>query len=76
MKVTITHVRKDDKGVITHVKTKYDELTKTQVITNIISELITYVVPSGEKVHVVDGRYIRSDGNDTKEDNLGELPSF
>jgi len=78
-------VRKDDNGVITHVKTHMeikggytpDEVrTKFEVIQNITQLHMLYFVSSGEKVHVVDNRYLRTDANDIKEDNLGELPTF
>lgn len=30
----------------------------------------------GEDVHVVDNRYLRTDGNNIKADNLGNLPRY
>ena len=85
--LSIVAVRKDKNGVITHVKTTAiidgktvsgGERTKQEVIHNITNRKqdMCYTVPGGAKVHVVDGKYIRSDGNDTKADNLGELPTF
>jgi len=84
-KAVITAVRKDENGVITHVKVSVEidgklvpdgERTKLEVIQAITQHRVHYTVPSGEEVRVVDGRYIRSIANDTKEDNLGELPIF
>jgi len=75
MKSIISKVRKDENGVITHVQTSFGVLTKAQVITS-IAHSVHFVVEDGEKVHVVDGKYIRSDANDTEEDNLGNLPTF
>jgi hypothetical protein len=71
---TITHVRKNDDGVITHVKVN-GQYTKGQMIEKIQSGE-KFVVPSGAGVHTVAGKYIRTDGNDTEADNLGNLPSF
>ncbi|MDR0337123.1 MAG: DUF3892 domain-containing protein [Planctomycetaceae bacterium] len=74
--MTITHVNKNEHGVITHVMTSDEKIyTKWNIITNIKLH-VCVLVPSGAKVHVVDGKYIRSDANDTLEDNLGKLPSF
>jgi hypothetical protein len=73
-KKTITHVRKNEQGVITHVKVS-DTYTKSEVISQ-IQHGTSFIVPSGTEVHVVDGKYIRSDRNNTSTDNLGELPSF
>ena len=85
-KAIIVAVRKDENGVITHVKsravvaneanTSEQILMKSHVITNITKLHVQYTVPNGTKVRVVDGRYLRSDKNETKEDNLGELPTF
>jgi len=81
----IVAVRKDDKGVITHVQTTAEigdkinsggERTKQEIIHNITDEDVHYAVPSGAKVRVVANKYIRSVPNDTEEDNLGELPTF
>ena len=81
----IVAVRKDDKGVITHVNTTSEigdkinsggERTKQEIIRKITDEDVHYAVPGGAKVHVVAGKYIRSDGNKTEADNLGELPTF
>jgi len=84
--IVIIAVRKDDKGVITHVKTQMEidskivqggKRTKQEVIHNITQRGILYTVGTNNTpVHVVDDRYIRTDGNNTKADNLGELPTF
>jgi hypothetical protein len=71
-KQVITNVRRDRDGVITHLGV---EFTKEQIIERIQNNE-KFVVPSGEEVHVVDGRYIRSDRNGTTDDNLSNLPSF
>ena len=85
IKCTITHICKDENGTITHVlatsavEPKGVQLTKIEVVHNIATRLIRYVVANnGEEtpVRVVDGRYIRSVPNDIMEDNLGELPLF
>jgi len=85
VKAVIIAVRKDDNGIITHVKSRVvvkngnisdDVRMKSVVIQNITVLHVEYTVPNGTKVRVVDGRYLRTDANDTKEDNLGELPTF
>jgi len=85
VKAVIIAVRKDDNGVITHVKSQVwiddkrkpdQELQKFMMIQNIKVFHWECSVQDGTKVHIVDGRYLRTDGNDTKEDNLGELPTF
>jgi hypothetical protein len=35
-----------------------------------------YVWVEGEDVRVVDDKYLRTDANNTKEDNLGKLPRY
>jgi hypothetical protein len=70
----ITNVRRDRDGVITHFNVN-TEFTKEQLIKRMQSGE-NFVVPSGEEVHLVGGKYIRSDRNNTTADNLGNLPSF
>ena len=71
---TITCVYKNEKGVITAVCANGTKVSKFEVVTNIRKLGMRYIVPSCEKVHVVGDKYIRTDGNDIEEDNLGNLP--
>ena len=85
-KAIIVAVRKDENGVITHVKSRAvvknetdtleQILMKSHVIMNITKLHVQYTVPNGTKVHVAAGSYLRTDGNETEADNLGELPTF
>jgi len=54
--------------------------TKQTVIDNINSKNYEYYTvvddKKGSKVEVVDNKYIRSDANSTKADNLGSLDTF
>ena len=83
----IVAVRKDDNGVITHVRTRTktnigysppEVLSKVQAIQNITIFHVRYTVldENGPEVRVVANKYLRSVPNDTEEDNLGELPTF
>jgi len=74
--VIIAARKKDD--VITHVQIDDEAKTilpKLMVIQHIERLHIRFEVKNGEKVHVVAGKYLRSDANDIEEDNLGELPT-
>jgi predicted RecB family nuclease len=73
-KQTITHVRKNKKGVITHILVG-EEYTKAQIIKKMKGGS-DFIVKDGTDVRVVDEKYIRSDRNGTPEDNLGNLPAF
>ena len=73
-KNTITHVRKDENGTITHVKINGTLYLKESIVSHMLIGNSRYYVPSGAIVRVVDNKYLRSDANNTKEDNLGELP--
>jgi hypothetical protein len=72
-KQIITNTREKG-GVITHFNVNI-EFTKEQLIER-IKNGEKFVVPSGEDVHLVGEKYIRSDRNNTTDDNLGNLPSF
>lgn len=56
------------------------ESKKSDVINDIINKGLIYKTADQNcvvnDVHVVSGKYIRTDGNETEEDNLGELPEF
>ena len=84
-KAIIVAVRKDENGVITHVKAevwvdgeqKPDQVqAKYVALQNILTFKWNYTVADGTPVHVVKRHYLRTDGNQTEEDNLGELPIF
>jgi hypothetical protein len=77
--------RKNDNDVITHVKIDLNEeklpntdATKQQVIESIRlgNKYKTKINNLTSDVNVIDNKYLRSDGNNTKSDNLGNLPSF
>ena len=83
----ITEVRTDSNKVITDLNTRKDN-PKAGAVSMTKSALIKLLKPLGndtakthtatasEKIRVIDGKYLRTDSNDTKEDNLGNLPSF
>lgn len=83
----ITHQRKDKDGVITDLYTRKDSsagsgesMTKARLIT-LLKPLGTNIAKTynnglSEDVRVIDGKYLRTDANNTKADNLGNLPSF
>ena len=74
----ITNVDKDENKVITQVRINGGPIhIKEDIVTHIRLTDAKYFVkgPQGDvPVRVVDGKYLRSDANDTLEDNLGELP--
>jgi urease accessory protein UreE len=72
----IVAVHKEN-NVIMSVKIKNNGiLTKKDVIQDIESGMIKYVVAKNTPVRVVADRYIQSVANDIEEDTLGSLPSF
>lgn len=55
------------------------ECPKRDMINKINQGATAYTVVNGklgDNVHVVDNLYLRTDGNNTKSDNLGNLPQF
>lgn len=83
----VTAKRKDTNGVITDLQTRKDS-TSADAVPKTKVELIKVIKPAGSDtaktynkgasrdIHVVDGEYLRTDGNNTKKDNLDELPDF
>jgi hypothetical protein len=72
----IIAVRKEN-NVIMSVKLKDNKVfTKKDVIQDIKSGTIKYVVDGDVPVRVISNKYIRSVPNDIEEDNLGNLPTF
>ena len=83
----VTAKRNDSNGVITHLETRKDP-TSANSEPKTKAELIKLIKPAGSDtaktynkgasrdIHVVDGEYLRTDGNNTKKDNLDELPDF
>ena len=83
----VTHARSDSNGVITDLNTKKDSTTAGAVsmTKSALIKLLkplgndtakTYTATASEKIRVIDSKYLRTDANDTKKDNLGNLPSF
>lgn len=81
----ITHATKDSSGTILKLKASEGSPTVSgQVMSK--ADMIrllesgrgntakTYKDGRTADVRVIDGRYLRSDANDTKADNLGDLP--
>ena len=84
----VTHARSDSNGVITDLNTKKDSTT-AGAVSMTKSALIKLLKPLGndtaktytatgasEDIRIIDSKYLRTDANDTKKDNLGNLPSF
>ena len=85
----VTHANKDSDGVITDVKTRKGSTTVSAESMS-KSALIKLLKPLGsdtaktyntatgdsEDIRVIDGKYLRTDANNIKADNLGNLPSF
>lgn len=83
----ITNADKDSTGTITEVKASKDSTTAAGEIYS-KRDMVALLEPTGrhtaktwhnrksEDVRVVDKKYLRSDANDTKADNLGELPKI
>lgn len=83
----ITNADKDSTGTITDVKASKDSKTAAGQ-TYSKADMIGLLEPAGrntaktwhdqksEDVRVVDKKYLRSDANNTKADNLGELPKI
>lgn len=85
-KYYVTHQRKDKDGVITDIYTRKgthdgngESMSKTKLI-KLINDgdtAKTYTEKgASEDIRVIDGKYLRTDANNTKADNLGNLPSF
>lgn len=81
----ITNADKDETGTITRVKASKDSKTAAGEIHSkrAMIDLLdpegrntakTWYLQKSEDVKVVDHRYLRSDANNTKADNLGNLP--
>ena len=66
-------------GPITFVKMRNGHIYSRAEVVGFINAGYEFVVPSGERVHVVRvglQTFLRTDRNQTPEDNLGELPLF
>ena len=77
----VTHVRYDENdNVIEKVKCKDGSVyTKKQMIIWLAYGSIAYTYYDshvGDHIHIVDNEYLRTDGNQIKYDNLGNLPRF
>lgn len=81
MNCIITNANKDKNDNIINVKVSLNgyvkELTKNDVI-NKINQGYIFVTKNnnGPRVRVVQNKYLRTDNNDYKFDNLDNLPSF
>lgn len=82
----VTNADKDDDGVITDLKASKDSQTATGTIMKkkALIDLIendghsakTYTAGKSEDIRVVDKKFLRTDSNSTKADNLGSLPKI
>ena len=81
------HYDENYKGneVISRLKYSYrgyttlNECSKRDMINNINKGSTAYTVVNGkigDRIHVVDNSYLRTDGNNKLSDNLGNLPQF
>ncbi|MCY1059693.1 DUF3892 domain-containing protein [Nannocystis sp. SCPEA4] len=81
----ITHATKDSSGTIVRLKASEVSPSASGLVMS-KADMIRLLDPARRNtaktykdgrtadVRVIDGRYLRSDANDTKADNLGDLP--
>jgi hypothetical protein len=79
----ITNASRDNDGVITTLRAAKDSQAATGVVmrkSEMVAKLTagdsarTWNRGKSEEVRVVDGKYLRTDANGIKADNLGDLP--